>query len=250
MIVTVNWIENNYNKFNKLYFRGSLPVINFKTNKSCNTWGFASFKYDYRNSTIIPKMITMSTYYDCPEKVLIQTLLHEMIHIADYTWHPEHFIKNGKRISGHHYNAHGVWFLNEAKRISNESGYSINNHVTAEEKESSSLSNKVKELNNRKIDKALICVVNGTTGAWYFKTDIDKSTYLKTNLRNMYNWKPTIGEFKNIKFYTFDDPIFASRRSCKSRIYGWRLTKSEMTNKLIKMKATDITNNIHEIRSL
>ena len=99
MLVTKNWIEKNYNKFNKLYWDGKLPVIEFKINRSRNTWGFASFRYDFMNDTIIPLAITMSNYYDSPENVKIQTLLHEMIHIADYTFQPEHFIHNGRKVS-------------------------------------------------------------------------------------------------------------------------------------------------------
>ena len=99
MLVTKNWIEKNYNKFNKLYWDGKLPVIEFKINRSRNTWGFASFRYDFMNDTIIPLAITMSNYYDSPENVKIQTLLHEMIHIADYTFQPEHFIRNGRKVS-------------------------------------------------------------------------------------------------------------------------------------------------------
>ena len=130
MIVTTTWIEHNYTTFNNLYWNGMLPNISFKISRSRNNWGFASFRYDFMNNTIVPLAITMSNYYDSPENVKIQTLLHEMIHIADYTFHPEHFICNGYKVSARLYDAHGYWFNAEAKRLTNESGYKIANHVT------------------------------------------------------------------------------------------------------------------------
>ena len=42
MIVTTEWMSSKYNEFNLKYWDGALPRINFKTNKSSKTWGFAS----------------------------------------------------------------------------------------------------------------------------------------------------------------------------------------------------------------
>lgn len=240
MIVTTSWISSNYNKFNNLYFGGTLPNIKFKTNHSKTSWGFASFRFDWTNDTIIPEAITISNYYDSPEEVKIQTLLHEMIHIADYFWHPEHFIRNGRRVSGRSYNAHGYWFKEEARRISKESGYKVANYVTREEVEASTLSEHTKNIENNKKNNALICAVIGTTGIWYFKTDFKYIDYLKKNLPTQYNWNLTIGEFKRIKFYTFENAALAARRSCCSKIRGWRTNKFGFMNKMEEIKATEI----------
>jgi len=240
MLVTKQWIEKNYNKFNDELFDGRLPNIKFKVNKTCKSWGLASYLFDYKNDTIIPESITISNYYDSPEYVKIQTLLHEMIHIADYTFHPEHFFKNGRKISSRRYDAHGYWFNQEAQRISKESGYTVTNHVTSEESKASSLSNSVRMTNERRVNKALLCAVFGETGIWWFKTDIDKVNHLKKNLKKMYNWSLTIGEFKEIKFYTFENKAFASRRSCCNRITGWRTSKLGFTNILKKFNAIEV----------
>ena len=61
-----------------------LPNINFVVSRARNSWGMAYYKFDWKNDTIIPEKIAISNYYDSPENVKIQTLLHEMIHIADY----------------------------------------------------------------------------------------------------------------------------------------------------------------------
>ena len=240
MLVTVSWISKKYDEFNKKLFEGKLPNIKFKVGRSKYSWGFASYRYDWVRDTIIPEAITISNYYDSPEKVKIQTLLHEMIHIADYTFHPEHFIKNGRRVSGRIYNAHGYWFMNEANRISRETGYDVNNHVTNDERKASSLSGHSQRLIDNKKNNALICAVIGKTGIWWFKTDVNKVGYLKRTLKNAYRWEDTIGEFKTIKFYTFKNERLAARRSCEKRISGWRTTKFDFIKKMEEFKATEV----------
>jgi hypothetical protein len=241
MLVTTAWIAKNYEKFNKQFFDNKLPNnIKFKINRSKKSWGFAAYKFDWVNDTIKPYSITISNYYDSPEKVKIQTLLHEMIHIADYTFHPEHFIKNGRKVSAWRYNAHGWWFNEQAKRISDNSDYLITNHVTKEEQEASTLSNRSMGLLANKKSNALICGVIGRNGVWWFKTDVDKAPYLKRTLPKAYNWDMTIGPLKSIKFYTFENDELAARRSCMRRVSGWRLSRPEFTQLLMKYKATEV----------
>jgi hypothetical protein len=238
MLVTKNWIEKNYNKFNKLYWDGKLPVIEFKISRSRNTWGFASFRYDYANDTIHPLALTLSNYYDSPENVKINTLLHEMIHIADYTFHPEHFIRNGRRVTGHYYDAHGYWFQSEAKRIE-KFGWTISKHVTNEEQKISKLSEHSEKCLTRKKDVALICVIRGTSGMnFYFKTDIYKVKDVKATIKR-YNFY-YIGEVRKIEFYTFDDEKLAVKRSCGKNLRGWFLNNEKMLRKLESIKATTV----------
>ena len=238
MLVTKNWIEKNYNKFNKLYWDGKLPVIEFKISRSEHTWGYASYKYDYPNNTVHPIRLTMSNYYDSPENVKLNTLLHEMIHIADYTLHPEHFIRNGRPVSGHHYDAHGYWFLAEAKRIE-KFGWTVSKHVTNEEQKISKLSEQSKKCLERKKDVALICVIRGTSGMnFYFKTDIYKVKDVKATIKR-YNFY-YIGEVRKIEFYTFDDDKLAAKRSCGKNLRGWFLNNEKMLRKLESLKATTV----------
>ena len=238
MLVTIAWIEKNYKKFNKMYWDNKLPDIEFKVSRSRNTWGYAAFRYNYAKSTITPTSITLSNYYDSPENVKINTLLHEMIHIADYTFHPEHFIRNGRRVSGHHYDAHGYWFLAEAKRIE-KFGWVITKHVSKEDQKVSKLSVRSKECVERKKDVALICVIRGTSGMnFYFKTDIYKVKDVKATVKR-YNFY-YIGEVRKIEFYTFDDDKLAVKRSCGKNLRGWFLNNEKMLRKLESIKATTI----------
>lgn len=238
MLVTVAWIEKNYKKFNKMMWDNKLPDIEFKVSRSRNTWGYAAFRYNYAKSTITPTSITLSNYYDSPEDVKLNTLLHEMIHIADYTFHPEHFIRNGRRVSGHSYDAHGYWFLAEAKRIE-KFGWVITKHVSKEDQKVSKLSVRSKECVERKKDVALLCVLRGSTGInFYFKTDIYKAKMIPTTIKR-YNFY-YIGEVRKIEFYTFEDDKLAAMRSCGKRLSGWHLNNEKMLKKLESIKATTV----------
>ena len=238
MIVTTDWIEKNYNKFNKMYWDNKLPNIKFKVGRSERSWGYAAYKYDYINDTIHPVSITMSNYYDSPEHVKINTLLHEMIHIADYTFHPEHYFKNGRKVSGHTYDAHGYWFQSEAKRIE-KFGWTISKCVTNEEQKISRISDNSEKCLARKKDVALICVVRGTTGMnFYFKTDIYKVRLIKNTI-SRYNFYH-IGNVRKVEFYTFEDDKLSAMRSCGKRLTGW-FANNEKTMKLLeKIKATTV----------
>lgn len=239
MLVTVSWISKKYDEFNKLYWENKLPKnLVFKTNRSRTSWGFASYRYDYSNDTIIPESIVISNYYDSPEYVKIQTLLHEMIHIADYTFNPHHFLKNGRRISKRTYDPHGWWFNQEAKRISNISDFTITNHVTREEAKASSLSENSRRLISNKQNNALICVVYGTNCNFYFKTDVNKVKNLHKTIKSYRFYR--IGEIRKIKYYTFENERLANLRSCGTRLCGWFLSNKDMLTQLENIKATEV----------
>lgn len=238
MLVTLDWIHYHYYKFNKEYFGDLLPCIDFKISRSKNTWGYAKYRFDYPNNTIIPESITISNYYDSPEEVKINTLLHEMIHIADYTFNPHHFIRNHKKVSGRTYDAHGEWFQAEAKRIE-KYGWTISKYITTKEQKISKLSERSKKCLARKKDIALVGVIYGTSGMnFYFKTDIYKVKDVKALIKT-YNFF-YIGDVKKLEFYTFEDDKLITKRSCGKKLRGWFLNNEKMSKKLESLKATKI----------
>ena len=234
MLVTVSWIEKNYNKFNKLYFGGTLPSIRFKVSRSRHMWGYASYKYDFENSTIIPLEITLSNYYDSPEDVKISTLLHEMIHIEDYFWHPEHYIRNGKKVRGNYYDAHGIWFQHEALRISKESGYQIAKHVTREEIGRSCLSDRSQKLHDNKVQDARVIVATDKHSYWIFKTDIYKMNNVKKLI------KKQLPTFTKITEYKVGNESLASRRSCSTKLSGWHFLRNSFMSFAERNKFTTL----------
>ena len=240
MLVTKSWLQKNYNKYNNLLWNGNLPNIKLKIGRAKNTWGYAAFNYDYVNDTIIPEYLTISNYYDSPEEVKICTLLHEMIHIADYTFHPEHFIKNHRRVSGWSYDAHGFWFKQEAERIYKETGHKIGVKVTHEEQKISKVSKKYQATEKNKLDNALIGAIYGSRGiVFYFKTSKEYAEYVKHHTIGSYRLYYTLGEIRKIKFYTVKDKRYANIRSCKTNLKGWQTTYDKFNNLLERIEATE-----------
>lgn len=235
MIVTKSWIENNYNKYNNLYFGGILPNIEFKISRSKKTWGYAAYNYNLFTNKVIPFSITISNYFDSPEEVKLTTLLHEMIHIYDYTVNPTHFVNNGQKVK---YDAHGYWFKNEAARIYKLSGFDIQKYVTKEEKEVSQLSERAAQNIENQKEVALVCVVNGSISSWFFKTNIWQAETALDVIGNI-SWEREIGKVKSIKFYKFNDPKLAAHRSCGKRLKGWKFDNNGLLRKLEEIKAIE-----------
>lgn len=133
MIVTLEWLKETYEVFNQHFWEGKLPTPVFKITNAKHTFGQALCKFTHGYKSAYDITLRMSNYYDSPEKVKCNTLLHEMIHIADFFYHPEHYKSKS-------YNAHGFKFFQpEAKRISKE-GWTITAKVTNEEVAVSKLS--------------------------------------------------------------------------------------------------------------
>ena len=235
MIVTKSWIENNYSKYNDLYFGGVLPNIEFKISRSKKTWGYAAYRYNLLTNEVTPVSITISNYFDSPEEVKLTTLLHEMIHIYDYTVNPKHFISKGRKVK---YDAHGSWFKNEAARIYELSGLDIQKCVTKEEEEASQLSERAAQNIENQKEVALVCVVNGSLSSWFFKTNIWQAETALNVIGNI-SWEREIGKVKSIKFYKFNDPKLAAYRSCGKRLKGWKFDKEGLLRKLEEIRATE-----------
>ena len=163
MLVDVEWISRNYDYFNNLLWGGELPRCTFNTNMSRQTWGYASYKMNRITKELYDFGITISNYHDSPEEVKQNTLIHEMIHIADYYFHPEHFT-NRRR-----YDAHGPeFFLKEAARIT-PYGYDIQKYVSQEQQSVSQLNPTVKKNLERKATKGTPIGLYTSNGSnWFY----------------------------------------------------------------------------------
>lgn len=236
MIVTIDWIKKNYDAFNNAFFDGSLPSdLTFKISRSKSVWGYASFKYDYPNDTIKATSITISNYYDSPEHVKKNTLLHEMIHIYDYVLNPHHFIKNGRRVK---YNAHGLFFTEQAIRL-RKFGWDINTKVTTDEQNVSTLSVESQKKQLKCIEDAIVVVLRGEKTNWLIKTNKRCFPELKVTIGKL-RWGSTLGVVKDIRCYSIKDEKFASMRSQAKHARGWRLNNENLLKKLELLKATEI----------
>ena len=153
MIVTVEWMSVKFKEFNEKFWEGKLETPAFKTNRSEHMFGQALcsihrpyYRYGDADSWYTyDRVLKMSTYYDQPEKYLEDTILHEMIHLAEYQFHPEVF--KYKR-----YDYHGYYFQKEADRI-NKFGYNIQKLVQDDEIQNCNLSERAQAVKERKIAK-------------------------------------------------------------------------------------------------
>lgn len=104
MLVTKQWMERQYRKYNKLIFHGEMPKCEFKICYHITTRGFALRRLDRY-------CITMSNYWDVPEWVQTSIFVHEMIHIYDFS-RPNRYTR--KYIDGDN---HGEHFFKPMQRM-------------------------------------------------------------------------------------------------------------------------------------
>lgn len=88
MIVTIDWMEEWFKRFDQEYFGGKLPLPELGLTRAKTRLGQLAFKRATRwgRTKIYDFKLSMSTYYDMTEKQAKSVLLHEMIHyIIGYT---------------------------------------------------------------------------------------------------------------------------------------------------------------------
>lgn len=97
MYVDINWIERNFTLMNARFFGGRLPIPRFVIDNSSKHLGQCSYtcKRNRFGHRVGPMHYTIriSNYYSRPESNILNTLLHEMIHL--------HFYSIGKLNVGH-----------------------------------------------------------------------------------------------------------------------------------------------------
>lgn len=88
MIVTIDWMEEWFKRFDQEYFGGRLPLPELGLTRAKTRLGQLAFKRSTRwgRTKIYDFKLSMSTYYDMTERQAKSVLLHEMIHyIIGYT---------------------------------------------------------------------------------------------------------------------------------------------------------------------
>ena len=88
MIVTIDWMEEWFKRFDQEYFGGRLPLPELGLTRAKTRLGQLAFKRSSRwgRTKLYDFKLSMSTYYDMTDKQAKSVLLHEMIHyIIGYT---------------------------------------------------------------------------------------------------------------------------------------------------------------------
>ena len=109
---TVDFLRAAYIKLNNMFFNGELPNdIDFKIEKNLddNGVGHTQANDNLAENCIDIEYVSLNgTMIKTPHS-WIETIIHEMIHVAEFTEHPEHFMHKSD------YEKHGKWFMNKAK---------------------------------------------------------------------------------------------------------------------------------------
>ena len=88
MIVTIDWMEEWFKRFDQEYFGGKLPLPELSLTRAKTRLGQLAFKRASRwgRTKLYDFKLSMSTYYDMTDQQAKSVLLHEMIHyIIGYT---------------------------------------------------------------------------------------------------------------------------------------------------------------------
>ena len=100
MELTVNYLQNQFKKYNALFFNNELPWILIKIGRSKRNFGIYHTTTSRSTGKILNQHIMISKYYDQTAKQYDETLIHEMIHyyirfkgIKDNSSHGIKFIK-------------------------------------------------------------------------------------------------------------------------------------------------------------
>lgn len=193
---TIQFIADNFKKFNEEYFDGGLitPTFELMRSKSvfgqfCHNWG--AYK------------IRISTYYDREEKNILNTLIHEMIH--------QYIRQNNIRDTRPH---HGKVFFSIADRINRQGGWHI-----------SRCSN----------DGELQPTVIPTGKTYYlaaFKLNME-GRYFLININKDYVdyyknvFDMNLKQFSCVVFFTSTDPKYDTMRKCRRKFTGKYISKDE-----------------------
>lgn len=235
MIVSTSWISENYDKYNKMCFNNELPKIAFKVSRAKHRFGYASYRVDTYNKCLKPLDITISNYYDSPEYVKLNTLLHEMIHIYDYVKNPDRFYD----FVHHHFrsskiqDAHGMFFLSEANRL-RDFGFDVNTHVTNEEIKASTLSRKSTTRQLVHKNEGRLILLKSKKKAIVFKTCTPR---LAEAMKTCYSidWRRYLaGPITDVQVYKFDSAYLAEKRSCISKIKARIFSNHDDMKKYLK----------------
>lgn len=166
MVASADWVLKNYRLYSQMFFGGSMPNIQVKSSSQTKTWGraIADYHCDDRGEVYFDNFrLDITLAFDMPEDVMLNVLLHEMIHIYDFYNFPNHFgfFKNGKFVDNRKYDAHGsVLFLPMAAKI-NRAGFNVQVSVSQDEIQRSNMTDAVKK---RMSTQICLCYAEYLTG--------------------------------------------------------------------------------------
>ena len=215
MTLTISYISEKFEKYNNLYFNGSLKTPKFKISNSKRALGTLSIsrRLNFYGGYTKEHTISISKYYDRTEKQYDNTLIHEMIHL--YISQND-IIDNG---------SHGRRFKAECARI-NKYGWDLSRTTDIS---GWKLSEEAQKRLDNKLSNATYSVIV------YQMYDTDNSQFIfrvaKGKELTYYNHLKYTCKAVKVKYFKSNDNIFESLPTCRCRIRGRRIDANDMVYK-------------------
>lgn len=215
MTLTISYISEKFEKYNNLYFNGSLKTPKFKISNSKRALGTLSIsrRLNFYGGYTKEHTISISKYYDRTEKQYDNTLIHEMIHL--YISQND-IIDNG---------SHGRRFKAECARI-NKYGWDLSRTTDIS---GWKLSEEAQKRLDNKLSNATYEIIV------YQMYDTDNTQFIfrvaKGKALNYYNHLKYKCKAVKVKYFKSNDNIFESLPTCRCRIRGRRIDANDMVYK-------------------
>lgn len=217
MIVSVSWLESQFQQFNTAYFGGGLPLPILGLCRSRTRLGYFSCKRARRllGTKLYDFTIKLTTYYDMTERQAQNVLLHEMIHYSiAYT---------GLKDTA----PHGIVFKGMAEKLNRKYGWEIKAMTTTK---GWKLSSKAEQKVRRKRSSSyLVLALEMEDGKHYLSVVNPKfSTIIDRQIRG-------VRQIQNYGWYSSRDTYFDSFPQVRS-LRGRSVTVDLFEEKLGEMQ--------------
>ena len=208
MIVTIDWMEEWFKRFDQEYFGGKLPLPELSLTRAKTRLGQLAFKRASRwgRTKLYDFKLSMSTYYDMTEQQAKSVLLHEMIHyIIGYT---------GLKDTS----PHGVVFRGMMDNLNRKYGWDI--RVTTSTK-GWKVSERVAEKKKAKGPQTYLMLAIELKDGKFYLSRVNPGF-----ARRIEKQLPMVRELRSHRWYTTQESYFEDYPQVRS-LRGRRITKGD-----------------------
>ena len=208
MIVTIDWMEEWFKRFDQEYFGGKLPLPELALTRAKTRLGQLAFKRASRwgRTRLYDFKLSMSTYYDMTEQQAKSVLLHEMIHyIIGYT---------GLKDTS----PHGVVFRGMMDNLNRKYGWDIRVMTSTK---GWKVSEQVAEKKKAKGPQTYLMLAIELKDGKFYLSRVNPGF-----ARRIENRLPMVRELRSHRWYTTQEPYFEDYPQVRS-LRGRRITKGD-----------------------
>lgn len=208
MIVTIDWMEEWFKRFDQEYFGGKLPLPELALTRAKTRLGQLAFKRASRwgRTKLYDFKLSMSTYYDMTEQQAKSVLLHEMIHyIIGYT---------GLKDTS----PHGVVFRGMMDNLNRKYGWDIRVMTSTK---GWKVSEQVAEKKKAKGPQTYLMLAIELKDGKFYLSRVNPGF-----ARRIENQLPMVRELRSHRWYTTQESYFEDYPQVRS-LRGRRITKGD-----------------------